>query len=521
MFRLIFVDDEAIIRNGISRVVPWGENGFELVGLFEHGQQALDYIRDNPVDVVITDINMPKMDGLTLSRILADQFPRITVLILTGYDDFEYAQNAVKNQVREFLLKPITADELKEVLQIVNEELLLTREQEKAQEEMKEKLSQSFPLLKERFFNRLVKGKINREDFVRRREYFQWIDKEGLYQISVISIPESWSELERLTLQELVKKTIGQYDEVFFDLGENLVIIFQGDQTDQLQKRVEKTLEHIFQISGAQEKDQISAGCGEVISSFEDLPDSYEGAGTAVDYSRVLGLTQILFIKDVREKGRIVPELFHSRLDTFTEALKEGKSEDTIDSLKDIFSYLEQRYMAYAEASSYYSLIHFHILNFLIDMGIQSEEESFFPYKPQYYPTMNVARESFEKYVRQIEKKIQSRRNDVILSRVDKAKEIVSRRYSENGFSLQDMCSELFLSTSQFSFLFKEGTGQTFIEYLTSFRVEEAKKLLKSTDMKAYEIAEAVGYQDSRYFSIIFKKQTGVTAMEYRKRLEE
>lgn len=521
MFRLIFVDDEAIIRNGISKVVPWGENGYELVGLFEQGQQALDFIRDNPVDVVITDINMPKMDGLTLSRILADQYPKITVLILTGYDDFEYAQKAVKNQVREFLLKPITADELKEVLETVREELLLTREQEKAQEEMKEKLSQSFPLLKERFFNRLVRGKINREDFIRRREYFQWKDREKLYQVSIVSIPESWSELERVTLRELIKKTISPDDVVFFDLGENLVIIFQGDHPEGLQSRVGETMEHIFLVSGSQEKDQISAGCGEVVSSFEDLPGSYEGAGTAVDYSRVLGLTQILFIKDVRDKDRIVPELFQSRLDSFIDALKEGKSGESLETLRDIFSYLEQRYMAHDEASSYYSLIHFHILNFLIDMGIQRGEDPFFPYKPQYYSTMNVAKESFEKYVREIEKKIESRRNDVILSRVDKAKEIVARRYSESGFSLQDMCGELYLSTSQFSFLFKEGTGQTFIEYLTSYRVEEAKKLLKSTDMKAYEIAEAVGYQDSRYFSIIFKKQTGITAMEYRKRLEE
>lgn len=521
MFRLIFVDDEAIIRNGISKVVPWGQNGFELVGLFEHGQQALDYIRDNPVDVVVTDINMPKMDGLTLSRILADQYPKITVLILTGYDDFEYAQKAVKNQVREFLLKPITADELKDVLKTVNEELLLIQEQEKAQEEMKEKLSQSFPLLKERFFNRLVRGKINREDFIRRREYFQWIDKEGLYQVSVISIPESWSELERVTLRELIKKTIGPFDVVFFDLWENLVIIFQGEKPEKLQNRAGRTLEHIFQILGAQEKDQISAGCGEVVDSYESLTDSYEGAGTAVDYSRVLGLTQILFIKDVRDKGRIVPELFQSRLDSFIEALKEGGSGETLGALKDIFSYLEQKYMAHDEASSYYSLIHFNILNFLIDMGIQKEDDSFFPYKPQYYPTMNVAKESFEGYVREIERKIESRRNDVILSRVDKAKEIIANRFGESGFSLQDMCGELFLSTSQFSFLFKEGTGQTFIEYLTSYRVEEAKKLLKSTDMKAYEIAEAVGYQDSRYFSIIFKKQTGITAMEYRKRLEE
>ena len=109
----------------------------------------------------------------------------------------------------------------------------------------------------------------------------------------------------------------------------------------------------------------------------------------------------------------------------------------------------------------------------------------------------------------------------MLLSRIDRAKAIISKRFCENRFSLQDICDELYLSTSQFSLLFKEGTGQTFVEYLTACRVEEAKKLLLSTDLKGYEVAEQVGYADPRYFTIIFKKQTGMTAMEYRRSRKE
>ena len=105
----------------------------------------------------------------------------------------------------------------------------------------------------------------------------------------------------------------------------------------------------------------------------------------------------------------------------------------------------------------------------------------------------------------------------MLFSRIDRAKGIIRERFRESCFSLQDICDELYLSTSQFSLLFKEGTGQTFVEYLTACRVEEAKKLLAGTDMKGYEIAENVGYSDPRYFTIIFKKQTGMTAMEYRR----
>ena len=520
MFRLIFVDDEAIIRNGISQVVPWGDNGFDLAGMFEHGQQALDFIKDNPVDVVITDINMPRMDGLTFSKILADQYPKIMVLLLTGYDDFEYARKAVKNQVREFLLKPITADELKEVLVSVKEELSQLKVQELKQEEMRLKLNQSFPLLKERFFNRLISGRLNSDNFLRRKEYFKWRDMEAFYQISLIGVPQVWDELDRITLHEFIKKLKLKTDEVFFNTNENLVLLFQGENVEKLEDRLIKKLEKIFLYAGNLDKELISAGCGEVVDNCMDLHRSYSGAQKAVDYSKVLGLTQILSIKNVRNTEQIIPETFQLMLENVHEQLKEGRKEQTVETMNLLFTYLEKHYISLDEVYSYCSRIHFLIYSFIIEMGILSSEDPFFPLQPTRYLSINEAREAYLKYVSEIEDRIDSRRNDIILSRVDKAKELISRKFNDGNFSLQVICSELFLSTSQFSFLFKEGTGQTFVEYLTAFRVEEAKKLLKSTDLRAYEIAEKVGYRDSRYFSLIFKKLTGLTAMEFRKRLE-
>lgn len=520
MFRLIFVDDEAIIRNGISQCVPWGENGFELAGMFEQGQLALDFIKDNPVDVVITDINMPKMDGLTLSRILAEQFPRIMVLLLSGYDDFEFAQKAVKNQVREFLLKPITADELKEVLIAVKKELIILREQEKEQDIMKEKLSQSFPLLRERFLNRLISGRLSRDNYVRRKDYFQWQDLEQLYLVALIGIPDTWNELERLILQEHMKGISPPFVDIFFNTSENLVIIFQNDDAEKLKSDSKQLLEEIFQFAWIQEKEQISAGCGEVANSYEQLPNSYSGARSAVDYCRVLGITQILFIEEVRDSQKIVPETFHLMTENLLEQLKEGRKERTLETLNEIFSYLKQHYISQEDAVAYYTRIHILLYNFLAEIGFLTTEDPFFPQKTPLYYTLKEARAGFIKYVGEIEKRIDNRRNDITLSRVDKAREIISSRFGDSKFSLQDICGELYLSTSQFSFIFKEGTGQTFVEYLTSYRIEEAKKLLKTTDQLAYEVAESVGYKDSRYFSLIFKKQTGLTAMEYRKRLE-
>ena len=128
--------------------------------------------------------------------------------------------------------------------------------------------------------------------------------------------------------------------------------------------------------------------------------------------------------------------------------------------------------------------------------------------EPLRFNRLDEAREFFLEQILNIEEQVRLRRKDAVHSRIDKARDIITRRYSDKKFSLQGICAELYLSTSQFSALFKEGTGHTFVEYLTEVRIDEAKKLLKTTDKLSYEIADDVGYQDPRYFSSIFKKVT-------------
>jgi len=519
MFNLIFVDDESIIRNGISQCVPWGKNGFNLVGLFEDGQQAFNFIKENQVDVVITDINMPHMDGLTLSQILTEQYPKIMVLLLSGYDDFEYAQKAVKNHVREFLLKPITVDELSQALVLVKKELALSREQEFKQEEMREKLKISFPLLKERFFNRLILGRLTHDNYLRRKKYFRWNDLEKFYQVSVVGVPESWSELERITLQEYLNGSIEGFDEVFFNTNENLVLLIQGEEKKLLEEKTRRILEDTFRFIGSQDKEQISTGCGEVVDTYIGISNSYSGAKNAFDYTKVLGLSQILSIKEVRGSKKMLPETFFLLLTDVIDQLKEGSKDNTVDTMNKLFLYMEEHYLSHDEAFSCYSRINYALDVFIQEMGLYSDGDVIFSAHTLRYRTLKQAHKAFIDFIIEIEKKIENRRYDIVISRIDKAKDIISKKYVESNFSLQDICDELYLSTSQFSYLFKEGTSQTFVEYLTSFRVEEAKKLLKLTEQKVYEIAENVGYRDPRYFSQIFKKLTGITALEYRKRL--
>jgi two-component system, response regulator YesN len=520
-YRIILVDDEAIVREGISSCVPWGSNGFELAGMFEHGVEALAYIEKNPVDVVISDINMPRMDGLALSRILTERFPSIMILLLTGYDDFEYAQEAVRNQVRRFLLKPITAAELEEVLEEVGRELDRVRDEQKQQELLLEKLHRSFPLLKERFLYRLVTGRLSAEQLGRRSDYFQWHDRGFFYQVQLIRIPAQWSDLDRIALEEFLKEVTRDGDEVFQNSEEHIVLLLQGNNRDELLSRGTETARQAFHRASGPGTVQISIGIGEVVDSPARLKRSYSGALSSVDYSRLLGVSRIISIHEVRGRERISPEGFSDLTRNLLDRLKDGRPEESRQALKQIILYMEQHYLTPVEASHYFNRLHLQLIFFLQELGLFSADEPELSIDPGIFSSVTAAKEYFRRMIDAVEEKVRLRRSDMLNSRIDKARRIIAERLGESGFCLKDICDELYLSTSQFSHLFKEGTGQTFVEYLTARRVEEAKKLLKTTDLKAYEIAERVGYTDPRYFSIIFKKVSGMTAMEYRRSLAE
>lgn len=518
--QLIFVDDESIVRDGVKNCVPWGENGFNLAGIFENGQEAFHFIEENPVDVVISDINMPKMDGLTLSRILADKYPGITVILLTGYDEFEYARKAVKNKVREFLLKPITADELSSVLEKIHRELTETREKENQQRLIMEKLNLSFPLLKERFLFQLVSGKLDNENIDRRKKFFQWEDRNGFYQIMIISLPGNCGEIEALTLLEFVTDLKQPADEVFSDRDSNIILLLQDNTQEILSKRTRSIAEKAFLQAESLSLIQFYIGIGENVDQCNMIHQSYSEACNAAGYAKILGFSQIISIDDIREKEKISPFQFHSLEFMLTKQLKEGSREKALEALNNLMIFLKEHFVSSEEVSYYFTRIHTLLYYFIQEMDLFSSAEEYPPPPADILNSITRAEEYFINQINSIEDRIQTHRNDIVLSRIEKAKTVIAKKYRDKNFSLQDICSELFLSTSQFSVIFKEGTGQTFVEYLTSCRINEAKKLLKNTDMKGYEIAEAVGYADPRYFSIIFKKLTGVTPMEFRRNLE-
>ena len=167
-YRVLLADDEEEIRAGISRKIDWSSLGFALVGEAENGQEALELAEQLRPDVVLTDIKMPFMDGLELCRRLKQSLPAAKLVVFSGFDDFEYARQAIGMDVSEYILKPINAPELMDVLNKLKDQLDRQRLERRDMETLRRRYEESLPVLREMFYARLLDGQI-RADLIQER----------------------------------------------------------------------------------------------------------------------------------------------------------------------------------------------------------------------------------------------------------------------------------------------------------------------------------------------------------------
>jgi two-component system response regulator YesN len=524
-YRVLFVDDEAIVREGISTRIDWGELGFDLVTCLENGEEALEYLRDENVDLVISDINMPRMDGLALSRRIYERFPRIRVILLTGYDEFEYAQEALNNHVRRFLLKPITADELSHVLSQTREELDQLRRSEQQQIALRERLVKSLPVMRERYFNSLVHGRMTPEQIRMSGEELEISLTKPFFQAVIVSVDDDWKEIEILELTDIAESLLGDGEYAFRTPENKIAVLFQGEREEMLDNSARMFADQLFKSSLVIRENRVLIGIGSVGEGLVSIQASFLSASTAVNYSRALGVNRIFSMSELQKRDRLSPEIFHKRLSSMTMSLQTGNHSETKREIDDLFALFGNHFIKPDELGFYIEQLYIRLQECVGELGSLTgstasetgrEDEGSGVIPPRVFTSVSDAESFVREAVDLYEQALENLRKSTLETRISRAVEIIEQRIGDKNFGLADICNELYLSVSQFSLIFKEGTGKTFLEYLTERRIEAAKKLLKSSDMKGYKIAEAVGFSDPRYFSIVFKKHCGMTAMQYR-----
>ena len=543
MLKTFLVEDEVVIREMIKKMIPWEQYGFELAGEAADGEMALPLILKSKPDLLITDIKMPFMDGLTLCRLVKKELPDIRIVILSGYDDFNYAKQAISIGVEDYLLKPITKNAFIERL----EEIHNRYEHEKTQREYYEKFRlemQEYEKNASRdFFETLVRADSDLAELYRRADKLNLDIVAEAYNILIFT-PDT-SEGNYNSYEECSDWEAEVQDKInTYFLNHPVAILFRHQvfsyailvkgQKDTIEKNTEECVKAIQDIMDQTERrtDWFIA-VGKSADRLSMLGHSYRTAVRANSFrylydGHILDYQSLEAQKEnpsdscredsVQLRNVNINALNPAILQKF---LSSGLAEEVEDFIRDYFNAIGQEPMGSLVFRNYVVLnVRFSVLSFLKKLGCDDSEISGQEMENIMGETGKTIEAAVD-YCGKILKKAIALRDENARNQnrsvLKLAVDFIDHNYMDEEISLNKAAHVANVSANHFSALFSQNMGQTFTEYLTDLRMNKAKELLRCTAMRSSEIAGEVGYKDAHYFSYLFKKTQGMTPSEYRK----
>lgn len=525
-YKVILVDDEAEVIDMIEKKIHWNDLGFEVAGSATNGVKALELVEKLQPDVVLTDIKMPYMDGLELSRRLNREYPNIYIMLCTGFDEFEYAKEAVHLEIKEYMLKPVNATELSESLTNLKHTLDREREEKLNVKKLNDYFQEVLPKLQSNFFISLIEGRVEKHDYERFLQAYQ-VDMKGplfgcvIFHTSENHVPEGMNPLllSMSVEREIKQRLMNQWNcREFIYMGNTLLILELDaeDQITQITDACDRFCRWAYRIMGA----VVTAGIGTVCDSLYEISLSYERAREAVSYRVLYGTKRAINIGEIVPKEQIKPvQSEESRMQTLFRAIRIGDSTEIERAAHGEMEKLHKN----TETMSQYNLATMEIVSgffkFCTDNSLDFNKISG-NMQNIYEKVSQMDESSLTAWIVQmsetISEKLKCARNSSARRLIVEAQNIVKERYMEADISLDEICTVLGVSNSYFSSLFKKEAGKSFISYLTDYRMDIAAEMILNTDEKSYTIAEKVGYLDANYFSYVFKKKFGVSPSKYR-----
>lgn len=533
MYKVFLVEDEIVLREGIKNNIRWEEEGFEIVGDESDGELAYPMILRERPDILITDIRMPFMDGLELSKLLKKELPQLKIIIISGHSDFGYAQQAIDIGITEYLLKPVTSNKLLAAVKNAAAAIDKERKDKQILEQYQHLVYQKQGEKRKDFFNALVSGKMSLTQIINQEEelginmvasafcvlLFQFKVQEDMYEYSN----------EIVQCETKMQEEIKKYADIkVFERGmDGWAFILLGENDEQIEALIRKLCHLLAQISG--NRVHYFGGIGRIVHRVRDLQQSYLDANRAYSLRYFEHGDQFVSYRDVHnikdQIGKLVnvSELNLEKLDRglLEEFLKRGTIQDVDDFVDRYFDGFDASAMNSTLFRQYIMMDGYSaIMRFLKNLKYSKEmiEQSL-----KHVNDFNEQLSSMEdcrRFYKSILREAIELRNMSSQKRysglIEKAKEYISLRYSMSDLTLDKVASKVNISPNYFSSLFNQETGMTFIEYLTDIRMEKAKEYLRCSGKKITEIGYLVGYLDSHYFSYIFKKTQNCTPSEYR-----
>lgn len=533
MLKIFLVEDECIMREGLRDNMPWQQYGYEFVGEASDGEMALPLIRKTRPDVLITDIKMPFMDGLMLSRIVSKEFPAMKIIILSGHDDFEYARQAIQIGVEQYILKPVTRENMKKVLIEIKEKIESEREKKQYLEQFNKEMQEYEQMAQRRFFEKVFSGQFPVQEIYDQMEKLsleldgpcfnlvmvmtQKKNKEGSQQPDTIMMQRCQEEMYHHFMK---------YPEyLVFNWNINTYGILIKGEEETVKTYTQRAIQNIVRIySQAEEEYDWYTASGEPVMRLSQLADCYAQINhklsirylvpnqhviTEIQDSAVLDEKENLAKLDV---AKVNPDILNHFFDYGTESEIDDFIDNYFQSIKEgLQSKLFRNYL----------LLNVRFLSIAYAEKLGCSQETFLKNAqadniPEDIQDLEMIRSYFKRLVRQVILEKEKERIDRSHTILAGALDYIEEHYGRESLSLNEAAAVINVSPNYFSAIFSQEMDMTFIEYVTKKRMEKAKKLLRQSNLHTAEIAAQVGYKDAHYFSFVFKKTQGCTPREYK-----
>ena len=324
LYRVLLVDDEEDIREGISRKMDWLGLGFSLVGEAANGQDALELAESLRPDVILTDIKMPFMDGLELCRILTDRLPAARFVVFSGFDAFEYAKQAIQMNVVEYILKPINADELSAVLRRLKDQLDRERAERRNVELLRSRYTENLPVLRELFYANLLDGHIE-PGTERERAAHLDIDLQGEeWAVGLAYIGSDRRDaLSTLSVQKLLEESLTA-DRCRLTLYNDWVAVIVSLTESFTIYDLIRVLDRVCTLAASYLGLTLTVGVGAPCKELSGMARSAAEARTALEYRSMVGRGQVIYIGDLEPDGGQVLTFEEADERTLTAAVRLG-----------------------------------------------------------------------------------------------------------------------------------------------------------------------------------------------------
>lgn len=540
MFKVLIVDDEPIIRKGIRNIVNWDIFGCEVCGEAGDGLDGSELIKKTRPDILITDIRMPEVDGLSMIADIKEIVPDCKIIILTGYRDFDYAHEALKLGAFDYILKPTKIEELNSVIARAVKELRFKYDKESEMEKIRRTYEKNLPFIKEKLLYNMLYGTFD-ENILAQNEALgividrfllgiveideparinekQESEQDGavriadsqLYQFGMIStVEEIFSELFTVHCVSISSQRVA----FVLVLGENAEI--RQDEINAKCTYLQNIIQNCFGFTVSVALSTIGAGCGM-------LPEKLKECLEALEHKFYLGSNCVIFYKDLNSFFKYAD---YSALTEKQKLLVDSVKAGNLEAVDKDFRALSETVNSLGSADKeYVKNFYFNTISLInsirVSLSASDKQENEVTLANLYKliekcDNLSDLNAVLEDATRQTVAKVNEFNNNNMKLLMRKAVDYLAKHYAEQ-ITLNQVADKLYVSNFYLSRMFKKELGINFIDYLNDLRIEKAKELLSDARYKTYEVAEAVGVPNSHYFSKLFRKHVGMTASEYR-----